>query len=225
MHWWDELDQFPLTLPRLPYRYDALEPWIDEKTMRLHHLGHQKSYMDKSNELMAKLRATVSAEEALKSCAMIVEKGIGVPEYEDLLFSLGGFVNHTLFWHSMSPEGGGAWSREFGRVVEPSLGNYLVFRSQFTKAAMGIQGSGWVWCCFDMGEGLFRIITSENQSSPLSGERFWPLFGLDVWEHAYYLRYNNDRRAYVDAFFNVINWPGIEADFESLFGPSQGQFK
>ncbi len=191
-------------LPELPYGYDALEPHIDAKTMEIHHAKHHQAYVDKLND-------------ALKDHPDLLELSI-----EDLLVQLdrvpdeirtavrnngGGHANHSLFWTLMSPDGGGEPEGELAALITTSFGSFNDFKAKFKEAALGRFGSGWVWVV-KHGDKL-KISSSPNQDSPMM-EGQTPILGLDVWEHAYYLKYQNRRPDYVDAFWNVVNWPEAE---------------
>ena len=195
------------TLPALPYAHDALEPTIDKQTMEIHHGKHHNAYVTNLNaalenhpELQSK-----SVEELLR--------GINsVPE--DIRTAVrnngGGHVNHTMFWQIMGPKAGGQPSGAIGDAIKSAFGGFDKFKEEFKKAAVGRFGSGWAWL-IDNG-GRLSIESSANQDSPLM-ENKYPLLGLDVWEHAYYLKYQNRRPEYITAFWNIINWPEVENRF------------
>jgi len=187
----------------LPYAYNALEPHIDEQTMRIHHDKHHAAYV-------TNLNAALEKHPALQSKAVDdLLKTIGsVPE--DVRTAVrnngGGHANHTLFWELMGPGAGGAPTGALAEAIRSAFGSFDAFKDQFAKAAMGRFGSGWAWL-IDAG-GSLKIESTANQDSPLmEGKR--PLLGLDVWEHAYYLKYQNRRADYVGAWWNVVNWAAV----------------
>src|SRR3990172_3621264 len=187
----------------LPYAYNALEPHIDEQTMRIHHDKHHAAYV-------TNLNAALEKHPALQSKAVDdLLKTIGsVPE--DVRTAVrnngGGHANHTLFWELMGPGAGGAPTGALAEAIRSAFGSFDAFKDQFAKAAMGRFGSGWAWLV-DAG-GSLKIESTANQDSPLmEGKR--PLLGLDVWEHAYYLKYQNRRADYVGAWWNVVNWAAV----------------
>lgn len=190
-------------LPKLPYAYEALEPHIDAKTMEIHHTKHHQTYVSKLNDALKDHPdlQKLSVEELIK-------KLDEVPE--DIRTAVrnngGGHANHSFFWQLLSPEGGGEPEAELAGKIDASFGGFDAFREKFKEAALGRFGSGWAWLVKD-GEAL-AIMTTPNQDSPLM-EGKTPILGLDVWEHAYYLKYQNRRPDYVDAFWNVVHWPTI----------------
>jgi Fe-Mn family superoxide dismutase len=189
--------------PDLPYPYNALEPHIDEQTMRIHHDKHHAGYVKKVN----------AAIEGTEFDSWDIEKLIR--ELESVPDSLrtkvrntgGGHVNHSLFWEIMSPDGGGEPTGELGEAIKSKFGGYSGFQEQFTAAATGQFGSGWAWLVVTP-SGELQIMSTPNQDSPLT-QGFTPILGVDVWEHAYYLKYQNLRAEYVKNFYNVINWPKV----------------
>lgn len=195
----------PLRLPPLPYGYDALEPHIDTWTMQLHHDKHQKAYVDNANKLLADQPelSKMTPEEILKN----LDKA---PEAirTGLRNNVGGDYNHTLFWHMMSPKGGGQPSGDIAPLIASTFGSFEDFQKQFNEAATKRFGSGWAWLIFQ--DGKLSIISTANQDSPISDGAV-PLLGLDVWEHAYYLKYQNRRPEYITAWWNVVNWDFVNA--------------
>ena len=196
-------------LPKLPYAYDALEPHIDAQTMEIHHTKHHQGYVNKLNDALTKapnLQKT-SLEELLR--------GIGtVPEAirTAVRNNGGGHANHTLFWQVMAPKGGGKPSGKLADAITKTFGGFDTFKEQFTAAATGRFGSGWAWLI--LLNGKLSIESTANQDSPIM-EGKTPILGLDVWEHAYYLKYQNRRPDYIKAWWNVINWPEVARRFES----------
>jgi len=190
-------------LPPLPYAYDALEPHVDEQTMRIHHDKHHGTYVTNLNAALephADLQK-LTAEELLQQIAKVPEAIRTAVRNNG-----GGHVNHTMFWEIMKP-GGGAFSGRIADAVKGTFGSFDAFRDQFNKAALGRFGSGWAWLV-QGADGKLSIESTANQDSPLI-EGKWPVFGLDVWEHAYYLKYQNRRADYVNAWWNVVNWEVI----------------
>ena len=186
--------------PDLPYAYEALEPYIDKQTMQIHHDKHHTGYTAKLN---AAVEGTGFADYPIEK--LLAELN-SVPE--DLRSSIrnngGGHFNHSLFWQVMSPEPGGRPEGKLASAVERDFGGYDQFAAEFSKAAATRFGSGWAWLVKDAG-GKLSVLSTANQDNPVSSG-LTPLLGLDVWEHAYYLKYQNRRPEYIDNFFNVINW-------------------
>jgi Fe-Mn family superoxide dismutase len=193
-------------LPKLPYAFDALEPHLDARTMELHHGKHHQTYVTKLNEALA-----TSPEWAAKSLDEIVKEYVEAPEAirSALRNHGGGHYNHSLFWEIMKPEGGGEPQGKLGESIASGFGEFGKFREAFAKAAMSVFGSGWAWLVQDT-SGKLSITTTANQDSPLT-QGLAPLLGLDLWEHAYYLKYQNRRPEYVDAWWNVVNWESVAA--------------
>ncbi|MBJ9976171.1 superoxide dismutase [Pseudomonas sp. S75] len=194
----------PHTLPDLPYAYDALEPHIDAQTMEIHHSKHHQTYI---NNLNAAIEGTEWAE-------WPVEKLVGeVKQLPEKLQGAvvnqgGGHANHSLFWKVMSPSGGGQPSGQLAEAIQAQLGGFDAFKEAFTKAALSRFGSGWAWLSVTPQKTLV-VESSGNQDSPLMHGNT-PVLGLDVWEHAYYLKYQNRRPEYIGAFYNVIDWAEVE---------------
>jgi len=189
----------PFTLPPLPYAYDALEPHIDAETMHLHHDKHHAAYVKKLNEAVAQLGTTVSpdVDDLLKNLSTIPE-----PLQTAIRNNGGGHSNHSLFWQVLAPKGTPP-KGDFATLTS-DLGGLDKFKADAGKAGAGLFGSGWVWLVLDGGKKL-TLMTLPNQDSPLI-EGHYPLFGIDVWEHAYYLKYHNVRADYIAAVWNVVNW-------------------
>lgn len=189
-------------LPNLPYAHDALEPHIDARTMEIHHGKHHAGYTSKLNAAIEGTdMANMSIEDICKNAgdnAAVRNNG-------------GGYYNHNLFWTVMSPNGGGNPSGELGDAINSTFGSYEGFKDAFSKAAATRFGSGWAWLCVNA-SGNLEVCSSANQDNPLMpgiGCEGTPILGLDVWEHAYYLNYQNRRPDYINAFFNVINWDEV----------------
>ncbi|BDC88713.1 superoxide dismutase [Aeromonas caviae] len=192
------------TLPALPYAYDALEPHIDAKTMEIHHSRHHQTYVTNLNAALADLPelAALPLEALLARIDSLPAQVQGAVRNHG-----GGHANHSLFWQVMSPQGGGEPDGELAAAIERDLGGLEAFKQAFTQAALSRFGSGWAWLVVD-GRGKLQVVSSANQDSPLM-EGLTPILGLDVWEHAYYLKYQNKRPDYIAAFYNVIDWDEV----------------
>ncbi|WP_180068868.1 superoxide dismutase [Acinetobacter sp. YH16038] len=191
------------TLPELPYAYDALEPHIDAKTMEIHHAKHHQTYI---NNINAGIEGTEWEDLSVEE---LVSKANQVPEdlKNNVINNGGGHANHSLFWTVMSPSGGGNPEGEIAQAIDKELGGFEAFKEAFTKAALTRFGSGWAWLSVAPDQTII-IESSANQDSPLMHGNT-PILGLDVWEHAYYLKYQNRRPEYIAAFFNVVNWKEV----------------
>ncbi|MEY3099618.1 MAG: superoxide dismutase [Flavobacteriia bacterium] len=191
-------------LPSLPYAYDALEPHIDARTMEIHHSKHHQAYTTNLNNAIAGTdMENMSIEEILLNCK----------DKPAVRNNGGGFWNHNLFWETMGPNAGGNPTGELAAAIDAAFGSFETFKDEFAKAATTRFGSGWAWLCVT--NGSLEICSTPNQDNPLMGEGCsgTPILGLDVWEHAYYLHYQNRRPDYINAFFNVINWDVVAAKF------------
>ena len=196
-------------VPALPYDYAALEPHIDEETMRLHHDKHHQAYVDKANAALEGTEwADRPVEEVLRELDRIPEDKRPVVRNNG-----GGHANHALFWEIMSPEGGGEPDGALAAEIESAFGGFDAFKEKVSTAGVNQFGSGWAWLVHD-GSGL-AVYSTANQDSPVM-QGHTPLLGLDVWEHSYYLRYNNRRPDYIAAWWNVVNWPEISRRYESV---------
>jgi Fe-Mn family superoxide dismutase len=198
-------------VPPLPYDYAALEPTIDEQTMHLHHDKHHQAYVDKANG------ALEGTEWADKPIAEVVANLDALPD--DIRGVVrnngGGHLNHSLFWESMSPDGGGEPSGALGDAINDAFGSFDAFKEQFEAAGVNQFGSGWAWLVVD--GGALKITSSANQDNPITGGAT-PLVGNDVWEHAYYLKYNNRRPEYLKAWWNVVNWDAVAERYAATSG-------
>lgn len=196
------------TLPDLPYAYDALEPHIDARTMEIHHTKHHKTYTDKLNAALAKCPASVQDMGILEILADLNS----IPEdlRSAVNFNGGGFDNHRLFWNSMKPNGGGEPGGSLGDAIASHFGSFASFKEKFSSSTAVIQGSGWGWMVYNPSSGSVEYRSMPNQTSPRT-EGLVPLLGCDVWEHAYYLKYQNRRPDYIAAWWNTVNWDEVEA--------------
>ena len=192
-------------LPVLPYPTDALEPHIDKLTMEIHHGKHHKAYVDNLNKALKEMKAPPSTMEAL--LAGVSGYGIAIRN------NGGGHYNHSLFWKLLSPTGGGEPKGAIASAINSSFGSFASFKEKFTTAATGRFGSGWAWLVMNA-SGKLEIGSTPNQDNPLmdlSEFKGRPLLALDVWEHAYYLKYQNKRAEYINAFWNLVNWNEVNA--------------
>ncbi|MDQ6805984.1 MAG: superoxide dismutase [Actinomycetota bacterium] len=197
------------SVPDLPYGYDALEPHIDEATMKVHHDKHHQAYVDKVN---AALDGTDLADKAIED---VLKDLSAVPEDKRAAVrnNGGGHYNHSLFWEWMSPDGGGEPDGDLAAAIESTFGSFDDFKSKFKDAGVNRFGSGWSWLVHD-GSGL-AVVSGANQDNPISDGQA-PLLGVDVWEHAYYLKYQNKRPDYIDAWWNVVNWAKVGEGFAKV---------
>ncbi|NEO97597.1 MAG: superoxide dismutase [Symploca sp. SIO2E9] len=196
-------------LPPLPYAYDALEPYIDAETMRFHHDKHHAGYTKNLNAALNKHPQfkKLSDEDLLRQISTVPE---------DILITVrnngGGYVNHKMFWEIMSPDGGGEPTGAIATAIKETFGSFEEFKQQFNNAGSKRFGSGWAWLVLD-GEGKLKVTSTSNQDSPLM-EGMYPIMGNDVWEHAYYLKYRNNRGEYLTQWWNVVNWQEVNNRFE-----------
>ena len=198
-------------VPPLPYGYDALEPTIDEETMHLHHDKHHQAYVTNANKALEGTEwADKPVEEVLQSLQSIPDD-----KRNAVRNNAGGHYNHSLFWQWMSPDGGGEPSGALRDAIDATFGSFGDFKDKLKAAGVGQFGSGWAWLIHD-GSGL-AVVSTPNQDSPISAGNT-PLLGVDVWEHAYYLKYQNRRPDYIDAWWNVVNWPQVAAAFAAVSG-------
>ncbi|WFA10159.1 superoxide dismutase [Tissierella sp. Yu-01] len=198
-------------LPELNYAYDALEPHIDEQTMMIHHTKHHQTYIDNLNKALDgqdKFK-DLSIENLIKSLNEMPENIRTAVRNNG-----GGHLNHSIFWETMSPSGGGNPIGQVAKKIDEDLGGFEKFKEDFKKAALGRFGSGWAWLVIDE-SGKLAINSTPNQDNPIS-EGKKPLLGIDVWEHAYYLKYQNKRADYIEAWFNVVDWNKVEDSYKNL---------
>jgi Fe-Mn family superoxide dismutase len=192
-------------LPQLPYAYDALEPHIDARTMEIHHSKHPAGYT-------AKLNAAIEGSDLVHKSIEDILGGELSPAVRN---NGGGYYNHCLFWTVMSPNGGGEPSGDLANAINEAFGSFEDFKTSFSNAAATQFGSGWAWLCVK--DGKLSVCSTANQDNPLmkSGCGGTPILGLDVWEHAYYLNYQNRRPDYINAYFNVVNWEEVDRRFKA----------
>jgi superoxide dismutase, Fe-Mn family len=189
-------------VPPLPYDYNALEPHIDEQTMRLHHDKHHQAYVDKANgALEGTEHESKPIEQVIANLDSLPDDKRGVVRNNG-----GGHLNHSMFWESMSPNGGGAPDGDLGSAIDSAFGSFDAFKEQFEAAGVGQFGSGWAWLVLDGGE--LKVTSTPNQDNPISAGQT-PLLGNDVWEHAYYLKYQNKRPDYLKAWWNTVDWSKV----------------
>ncbi len=198
-------------LPKLPYAYDALEPYIDARTMEIHYTKHHQTYVNKLNEALDKHPeiADKPLEELLANLDAVPEDIRGAVRNHG-----GGHLNHSFFWTIMGPRASGSDNAPIGAMADgiaSAFGNFATFKEEFTKAAAGVFGSGWAWLVVDA-DGKLAVTSTPNQDSPLSKHQK-PLLGLDVWEHAYYLKYQNMRPDYINAWWSVVNWKSVNEKY------------
>jgi Fe-Mn family superoxide dismutase len=201
---------YPFTLPGLPYAFNALEPHIDARTMEVHHGGHHKAYvtnLNKALEAVSGLQNKRIEELLANNCAAVPENIRTAVRNNG-----GGHINHSMFWRIMAPNAGGKPVGNVGRAIDATFGSFDNFKEKFNQAAATRFGSGWAWLV-KVGDKL-DIYSTANQDSPVM-EGKYPVMGLDVWEHAYYLKYQNRRPEYIAAWWNVVNWPEIENRFNA----------
>lgn len=204
--------QFPYEIPKLPYEWNALEPYIDSRTMEVHHTKHHQTYVDKLNQALA---GTDLTKQSLENLLRKVSKhGSAVRNHG------GGHYNHSLFWPMLSATAGKKPVSTLAAAINKKFGSLNRFREEFSQAATAHFGSGWAWLCIDKHGNLF-VCTTPNQDNPIMDVvdpscQGTPILGLDVWEHAYYLQYQNRRSAYIEAFWNIVNWEGVNRRFEAV---------
>ncbi|HZS86564.1 MAG TPA: superoxide dismutase [Chloroflexota bacterium] len=200
-------------VPPLPYDYNALEPHIDEQTMRIHHDKHHATYVTNANNALANHPdlAALPVEELLKDLSRVPEN-----IRTAVRNNAGGHANHTLFWQIMKPNGGGQPSGPLADAINQTFGSFDAFKEELNKAGAGRFGSGWAWLTVD-GSGALRVESTPNQDTPISEGRT-PILGVDVWEHAYYLKYQNRRADYLAAWWNTVNWDEVARRYQAATG-------
>jgi len=197
------------TLPELPYSYDALEPHFDARTMEIHHTKHHQGYTSKVN---AALEGTEHEESSIEDVLANISS-LPADKQQAVINNGGGFANHSLFWSILSPNGGGNPSGSLATAIDAELGGFDAFKEAFANAAATRFGSGWAWLSVD-GSGKLVVHSTANQDSPIM-DGHTPILGLDVWEHAYYLHYQNRRPDYISAFWSVVNWDQVQANYDA----------
>ncbi len=198
------------SLPDLPYDYDALEPTIDERTMKIHHTKHHQGYTDKVNAALEGHEfANLDIEEVLRRI-----DEVPADKKQAVVNNGGGYANHKLFWTILSPKGGGSPDGELAEDIKKTFGSFDKFKEKFSNAAGSRFGSGWAWLSVD-GSGNLVVHSTPNQDSPLMNG-YTPILGVDVWEHAYYLNYQNRRPDYVSAFWNIVNWDQVAKNYKAV---------
>lgn len=200
-------------LPELAYAYDALEPHIDARTMEIHHSKHHQGYINKTNAALEGQDAllAMSLEDVLKDLDAIPES-----IRTAVTNNGGGVANHSLYWRTMGPNGGGEPTGVLAGAIDAAFGGFAGFQEKFSNAALTQFGSGWAWLIVD-GSGGLQVVSTSNQATPLS-DGATPLLTLDVWEHAYYLKYQNRRPDHVKAWWNVVNWAEVARNYEAAMG-------
>lgn len=196
------------SLPELPYAYDALEPHFDARTMEIHHTKHHQGY---TNNVNAALAGTDFEGKDIEDVLSNID-ALPADKQQAVINNGGGFANHSLFWSILSPNGGGAPTGDLAKAIEDAFGSFDSFKEAFAKAAATRFGSGWAWLVVDDGE--VKVISTANQDSPIM-DGLTPILGLDVWEHAYYLNYQNRRPDYIAAFWSVVNWDAVAENFDN----------
>ena len=205
----DESFECGYELPKLPYSFEALEPVIDATTMRIHHGKHHKKYVEKMNEVLTENNKKKSLIELLMNPSKIAKKN-----QDQFLNNAGGHFNHSYFWITMSPKTNQKPSGKLAEDIDKQFGSFDKFKQEFIDTGVKHFGSGWVWLCVN--DGKFKVQGFLNQSNPYIEKCGHPLLGCDIWEHAYYLKYQNNREKYITNWFKVINWDFISKRYEGL---------
>jgi Fe-Mn family superoxide dismutase len=204
----------PYELPQLPYAYDALEPHIDARTMEIHHTKHHQAYVDNANKA---LEGTGMADLPVEELVTRLDQ-VPADKKAALRNNAGGHVNHSMFWQVMGPQGSGQPSGELLQAITDAFGSFDAFKEKFEDAGKTRFGSGWAWLVVK--DGKLAVVSTANQDNPLMGEAVagtsgTPILGVDVWEHAYYLNYQNKRPDYLKAFWNVVNWSEVQKRYDA----------
>jgi len=198
-------------LPPVPYPYDALEPHIDARTMEIHHTKHHQAYTDKLNAALEKCPPEIQNKDILEILSNL--KQVPADQLSAINFNGGGFDNHRIFWNNMKPNGGGEPAGSIASAINESFGSFSDFKDKFSSTTAVIQGSGWGWLVYNPPSKKVEYKSMPNQTSPRT-EGLIPLLGCDVWEHAYYLKYQNKRPDYISGWWNVINWDDVTKRFD-----------
>ncbi len=196
-----------LELPKMPYAYDALEPHIDAKTMEIHHTKHHQAYTTKLNAAIEKCSSDIQNKDIIDILSDLSQ--VPTELKSAINFNGGGYDNHKLFWNNMKPNGGGEPGGAVADAINASFGSFADFKEKFSSTTAVIQGSGWGWLVYNPSSSKVEYVAMSNQDSPRT-KGLVPLLGLDVWEHAYYLNYQNKRPDYVAAWWNVVNWEEVD---------------
>jgi Fe-Mn family superoxide dismutase len=199
-------------LPPLPYSYDALEPHIDARTMEIHHTKHHQTYTDKLNAALEKCPSEIQEKDIVGILSSVEQ--VPADQKSAINFNGGGFDNHRIFWNNMKPNGGGEPGGSIADAINTSFGSFSDFKEKFSSATTLIQGSGWGWLTYNPSANKIEYKAMPNQTSPRT-EGLIPLLGCDVWEHAYYLKYQNKRPDYISAWWNVVNWDDAAKRFDN----------
>lgn len=201
------MDMTQYELPKMPYAYDALEPHIDARTMEIHHTKHHQTYTTKLNDALGKCSSDIQNKDIVDILSDLNQ----VPQElkSAINFNGGGFDNHKLFWNNMKPNGGGEPGGAVADAINASFGSFADFKEKFSSTTAVIQGSGWGWLVYNPSSSKVEYVAMSNQDSPRT-KGLVPLLGLDVWEHAYYLHYQNKRPDYIAAWWNVVNWDEVD---------------
>ena len=195
-------------LPKMPYAYDALEPHIDARTMEIHHTKHHQTYTTKLNDALGKCSSDIQNKDIVDILSDLSQVP---PELKGAInFNGGGYDNHKLFWNNMKPNGGGEPGGAVADAINSSFGSFSDFKEKFSSTTAVIQGSGWGWLVYNPSSSKVEYVAMSNQDSPRT-KGLVPLLGLDVWEHAYYLNYQNKRPDYIAAWWNVVNWDEVDS--------------
>jgi superoxide dismutase, Fe-Mn family len=198
-------------LPPVPYPYDALEPHIDARTMEIHHTKHHQAYTDKLNAALEKCPPEIQNKDIVEILSNL--KQVPADQSSAINFNGGGFDNHRIFWNNMKPNGGGEPAGSIASAIDSSFGSFSGFKEKFSSTTAVIQGSGWGWLVYNPSSKKVEYKSMPNQTSPRT-EGLIPLLGCDVWEHAYYLKYQNKRPDYISSWWNVINWDDVTKRFD-----------
>lgn len=197
-------------LPPVPYSYDSLEPYIDARTMEIHHTKHHQTYTDKLNAALEKCPPELQEKDIIEILSNI--QSVPQDQRGAINFNGGGFDNHRIFWNNMKPKGGGEPSGALADAIKSSFGSFADFKEKFSSSTVLVQGSGWGWLIYNPSTKKVEYKAMPNQTSPRT-EGLIPLLGCDVWEHAYYLKYQNKRPDYVSAWWNTVNWDDVAKRF------------
>jgi Fe-Mn family superoxide dismutase len=200
-------------LPKVPYSYDALEPYIDARTMEIHHTKHHQTYTDKLNAALDKCPSDIQEKDIVEILSNLDQ--VPAEQKSAINFNGGGFDNHRIFWYNMKSNGGGEPNGSIADAINSSFGSFATFKEKFSSTTALIQGSGWGWLVYNPSTSKVEYKSMSNQTSPRT-EGLIPLLGCDVWEHAYYLKYQNKRPDYIAAWWNVINWEDVSQRFDQV---------